>query len=67
MRVSLAQTGEWLHRLGSADTLALRTPDSTQLSDLMDKAETDFGPTTFIKPVAQLSATPGYWMPPNRT
>jgi hypothetical protein len=61
VRVSLAQTGEWLHRLGPINTLALQTPHVTDLGDLMDEAETPFGQTAFIKPVAQLAKTPGYW------
>jgi len=61
VRVSLAQSSEWLHRLGRVDTLAVKAPGVGDLHDLMDDAQTPFGRTTFIKPVAQLAATPGYW------
>ncbi|MFT5445503.1 MAG: crotonobetainyl-CoA:carnitine CoA-transferase CaiB-like acyl-CoA transferase [Gammaproteobacteria bacterium] len=61
VRVSLAQTGEWLHQLGRVNTLDLPTPELGELSDLMDEADTPFGRARFIKPVAQLSKTPGYW------
>ncbi|MFT5172018.1 MAG: crotonobetainyl-CoA:carnitine CoA-transferase CaiB-like acyl-CoA transferase [Gammaproteobacteria bacterium] len=61
VRVSLAQSSEWLNRLGCADTLSLNTPDASELSDLMGAAQTSFGHATFIRPVAQLENTPGYW------
>ena len=37
------------------------TPTREQIADLMDAADTPFGRTRFVRPVAQLSATPGYW------
>jgi hypothetical protein len=61
VRVSLAQTGEWLHRLGRADDLDLEIPSVTQLDDLMDEADSPFGRTRYIRPVAQLPETPTYW------
>ena len=61
VRVSLAQSSEWLNRLGCVDRLSLKTPGVSELSDLMGNAQTPFGHTTFIRPVAQLANTPGYW------
>jgi crotonobetainyl-CoA:carnitine CoA-transferase CaiB-like acyl-CoA transferase len=61
VRVSLAQTGEWLQRLGRVNLLDRETPDDESVRDLMDEAGTPFGRTRFVRPVAQLSATPAFW------
>lgn len=61
VRVSLAQTAEWLHRLGRVAALDRETPPPAAIAPLMDKAQTPFGVTHFVQPVAQLAATPAYW------
>ena len=61
VRVSLAQTGEWLQRMGHSDSLGRSTPEVSEVAALMDGADTPFGHTRFVKPVAQLSVTPGFW------
>jgi len=61
VRVSLAQTGEWLARLGRVDGLGRETPPAQAVAELMDEADTPFGRTRFVRPVARLSATPAYW------
>ena len=61
VRVSLAQTGEWLQRMGRIDVLDRVAPGDGEVAALMDEAATPFGQTRFIRPVAQLSATPAFW------
>jgi crotonobetainyl-CoA:carnitine CoA-transferase CaiB-like acyl-CoA transferase len=61
VRVSLAQTGDWLQRMGTVDRLQRITPEPQAVSDLMDQASTPFGTTRFVRPVAQLERTPGHW------
>ena len=64
VRVSLAQTAEWLARLGRIERRVEASPARETISDLMDACDSPFGRTEFIKPVAQLSATPGFWATP---
>jgi crotonobetainyl-CoA:carnitine CoA-transferase CaiB-like acyl-CoA transferase len=61
VRVSLAQTAEWLHRMGPVAALDRETPPYEAVAGLMDSADTPFGTTQFVRPVAQLGATPGHW------
>ena len=61
VRVSLAQSAEWLHRMGAIAALDRDTPPPDAVADLMDAADTPFGVTHFVRPVAQLAATPGHW------
>ncbi len=61
VRVSLAQTGEWLQRLGTVNRLDGETPGLEAVADLMDRADTPYGATRFVRPVAQLARTPAYW------
>lgn len=64
VRVSLAQTSHWLQQLGPVAGLGLTTPELADIADLMDEADTPFGQTQFVRPVAQLSSTPAYWASP---
>ena len=65
VRVSLAQTGRWLDRLGRVDGLG--TPDLTpeDVADLMETTETPWGRLLAVAPAAKLSATPGFWARPS--
>jgi hypothetical protein len=64
VRVSLAQTGRWIDRLGRVDGLA--TPDlkPEDVADLMETTETPWGRMLAVAPAARLSATPGAWTRP---
>jgi crotonobetainyl-CoA:carnitine CoA-transferase CaiB-like acyl-CoA transferase len=62
VRVSLAQCAQWLSQLGRVDRMALEAP--TDVTDLLDECDSPFGRTRFVRPVAQLSKTPGYWATP---
>jgi crotonobetainyl-CoA:carnitine CoA-transferase CaiB-like acyl-CoA transferase len=61
VRVSLAQTSEWLQALGRIDATQRTTPEPEQVEDLMDETRTPFGVTRFVRPVAQLERTPAFW------
>jgi crotonobetainyl-CoA:carnitine CoA-transferase CaiB-like acyl-CoA transferase len=65
VRVSLAQTGRWLDRLGRVD--GLDTPDLKpgDVADLMETTETPWGRMLAVAPAAQLSDTPGRWTRPS--
>ncbi len=65
VRVSLAQTGRWIDRLGRVDGLA--TPDlkPEDVADLMETTETPWGSLLAVAPAAKLSATPGFWARPS--
>ena len=65
VRVSLAQTGRWLDRLGRVD--GLDTPDlkPEDVADLMESTETPWGRMLAVAPAAQLSGTPGRWTRPS--
>ena len=64
VRVSLAQTAEWLAQLGRIERRVEASPARETLSDLLDACDSPFGRTEFVKPVAQLSRTPGFWATP---
>ncbi|MBS0244225.1 MAG: CoA transferase, partial [Proteobacteria bacterium] len=60
VRVSLAQTGEWLWRLGRLPVEALKVPDP-QLDDVagyIEESQSGFGPMRAIRHSAQLCDTP---------
>ena len=65
VRVSLAQTGRWIDRLGRVDGLG--TPDlpPEDVADLMETSETPWGSLLAVAPAAKLSATPGFWARPS--
>ncbi|MCB0167308.1 MAG: CoA transferase, partial [Anaerolineae bacterium] len=65
VRVSLAQTGHWLHHLGriSGDWHDHDPPDLSfdRVQDLLTSSETPFGTLRHLAPVVQLAATPARW------
>lgn len=65
VRVSLAQTGHWLQRIGriSADLAGARPHDlpAERLDELMMSRDSPWGRLTYLAPVAQLDATPARW------
>ncbi len=59
VRVSLAQTGEWLWKLGRlpAETLALPAPKAGDLGDLLELSGSGFGAMTAVRHAGLLSET----------
>ena len=64
VRLSLAQSGHWIDRLGriSDDTTKqLAEPGYDDIKDLMEIHDTAWGPMEHLKPVVQMSETPPRW------
>jgi crotonobetainyl-CoA:carnitine CoA-transferase CaiB-like acyl-CoA transferase len=65
VRVSLAQTGHWLKRLGRvADGFACPEPAGEEIKTLVDEMDTPFGRLAFVRHTARLSETPASWARP---
>ncbi len=69
VRISLAQVGKWLVDMGEvpASTLA-NVPAEFEASEVerwSTTSQTPKGPLRHLAPVAQLSATPGFWTRPS--
>jgi len=65
VRLSLAQTGRWLDRLGRVNGLALDDLRADAVADLMEETATPWGRMKAVAPVAQLSETPGRFARPS--
>jgi len=65
VRLSLAQTGRWLDRLGRVNGLALDDLRADAVEDLMEETDTPWGRMKAVAPVAQLSETPGRFARPS--
>lgn len=65
VRVSLAQTGEWVKRLGRLEG-GLGAPDQKreQISDLLETSDSGFGRMTAVRHAGLLAATPARWSRP---
>ena len=68
VRISLVQTGQWIHQLGRLEHGVdgtqhpdLRTED---IHDLMTESDTPFGHLRHVAPVVQLSETSPFWARP---
>jgi hypothetical protein len=65
VRVSLAQTGHWLSRLGRLeDGFAGADPKFADVADLLEAADTPVGRLTYVRHAAALSETPAHWLRP---
>jgi crotonobetainyl-CoA:carnitine CoA-transferase CaiB-like acyl-CoA transferase len=67
VRVSLAQTGVWVRRLGIAgpERLAAVAPlADVEVNGFKIKSDTGFGPMTHLRPAVRMSATPALWRRP---
>jgi hypothetical protein len=65
VRVSLAQTGHWLGKLGRLPKgLECPDPKHDDVADLLGHMDTPFGRLTYVKHAAQLSETAASWMRP---
>ena len=66
VRVSLAQTGQWLKSLGRLDEVNSKDIPESEVTDYLQETSSPFGKVSFTKPAAQLSETPAYWsLPPS--
>ncbi|MDN0074005.1 CoA transferase [Crenobacter sp. SG2303] len=66
VRVSLAQTGLWLRRLGRIDRgIAAPDPTLAMVQDLLEDCPSGFGPLRAMSHAAQLSETPARWTLPS--
>lgn len=66
VRVSLAQTGQWIRSLGRvADGLACSDPDLNAVRDRLEENESGFGRLTTVRHSAVLSETPARWLRPS--
>ena len=66
VRVSLAQTGEWLWKLGrlSNECLAIPGLERERIRELMEQSQSGFGPMTAVRHAGQLSDTPPAFVRP---
>ena len=66
VRVSLAQTGQWLRQLGRVERgLSCPEPTFDDLQGLLEEQDSGFGRLTAIRHAAQLSETPARWARPS--
>jgi crotonobetainyl-CoA:carnitine CoA-transferase CaiB-like acyl-CoA transferase len=66
VRVSLAQTGRWLTRLGRVENgFACPDPKFEDVTDLLDEMETPFGRLGFVRHAGVLGKTPARWARPS--
>jgi crotonobetainyl-CoA:carnitine CoA-transferase CaiB-like acyl-CoA transferase len=65
VRVSLAQTGQWLWNLGRV-TDGLKTGDlkGEAIKPFVEEVPSGFGPLNAVRHAAQLSRTPAFWLRP---
>ena len=61
VRVSLAQTGNWLNNLGRVEGLQVKKLDRTEIFDLLEKHESPFGCIEHVRPPENFSETQPYW------
>jgi crotonobetainyl-CoA:carnitine CoA-transferase CaiB-like acyl-CoA transferase len=61
VRISLAQTGRWIDGLGRVDGLAVKNPEESEISDLLETHESPFGRVSHVKSPEILSETPPRW------
>ena len=65
VRVSLAQTGRWIDRLGRVAGLGAPDPRVEDVDEFLQTTETPFGVLRHVAPAAKLSETPAHWACPS--
>lgn len=66
VRVSLAQTGRWLTRLGRLERgFGAPDPGPDDVASLIEESATPTGRLSFVRHAAALSETPAYWARPS--
>ena len=65
VRVSLAQTGQWLRGLGRIDGIKAHDPDLADVADRIEESASGFGKLTAVRHSAVMSETPPRWERPS--
>ena len=65
VRVSLAQTGQWIRSLGRVDGLGVPDPDFDDVRDRLEESDSGFGRLTTVRHAADLAETPARWARPS--
>jgi crotonobetainyl-CoA:carnitine CoA-transferase CaiB-like acyl-CoA transferase len=65
VRVSLAQTGAWLRRLGRVDGLDCPDPGADDVRNRMEDSDSGFGRLTAVRHAAHMEETPPHWARPS--
>ncbi|MEW6449749.1 MAG: CoA transferase [Pseudomonadota bacterium] len=64
VRVSLAQTGQWLRGLGRIDGVKAHDPELADVADRIEESASGFGKLTAVRHAAVMSETPPRWERP---
>src|SRR4051794_12119489 len=65
VRLSLAQTGTWLRKLGRIDGMASPDPTFDDVQDRLEDSPSGFGRLTAVRHSAVMSDTPPHWARPS--
>ena len=65
VRLSLAQTGYWLRRLGRIDGVECADPGFDEVGDRLEDIPSGFGRLTAVRHAAEMSRTPPHWARPS--
>ena len=65
VRVSLAQTGAWLRRLGRIDGMDCADPKFDDVRECLEESPSGFGRLTAVRHTAVMSQTPPRWLRPS--
>lgn len=65
VRVSLAQTGQWLRGLGRIDGIKAHDPELADVADRIEESASGFGKLTAVRDSAEMSETPPRWERPS--
>ena len=61
VRVSLAQTGQWIDRLGRVDGLSVVNPEEKDIGDLLETHASPWGDVLHVKSPEVMSETAPFW------
>jgi crotonobetainyl-CoA:carnitine CoA-transferase CaiB-like acyl-CoA transferase len=64
VRVSLAQTGQWLRGLGRIDGIKAHDPELADVADRIEESASGFGKLTAVRDSVVMSETPPRWERP---
>ena len=65
VRLSLAQTGYWLRRLGRVDGMNCPDPKIDDVRDCLEETASGFGRLTTVRHAAAMSESPPHWARPS--
>jgi len=65
VRVSLAQTGQWMRGLGRIDGLGCPDPGFDAVQDRLEQSDSGFGRLTIVRHTAAMSETTPRWARPS--